>query len=115
MISYLVAPGIPNKILKLATGSRIEFISTQIAHYFGLELKDLKSPCRKRELTEARQIAMHICYKRTGMTLKSIGDFFGGRDHSTVIYAKETVSDLLDTDKLFKSKYLMVERLIDGY
>ena len=52
-----------------------------------------------RSLVVPRQIAMYITKELTNLSLKSIGYHFGGRDHSTVIHAIQTVSDLMASDK----------------
>ncbi|MEL6413198.1 MAG: helix-turn-helix domain-containing protein, partial [Bacteroidota bacterium] len=57
---------------------------------------------RKREVVLARQTAMYLSKKYTNHSLKSIGDYFGGRDHSTVIHALQTINDLLDTNPPFR-------------
>jgi chromosomal replication initiator protein len=62
----------------------------------------LKSKTRKREIVQARQISMYFSKQLTKSSLKNIGMHFGGRDHSTVIHACQTVNDLMDTDKKFK-------------
>jgi chromosomal replication initiator protein len=62
----------------------------------------VNSPTRKREVVQARQISMYLSKSMTKSSLKSIGAYHGGRDHSTVIYACQTVNDLMGTDKKFK-------------
>lgn len=80
----------------------IDSISKTVADYYNLSLDLLKSKTRKREIVQARQIAMFFSKQMTNSPLKKIGMNFGGRDHSTVIHACNTVNDLLDTDKRFK-------------
>ena len=63
----------------------------------------MKSKTRKREVVVARQVAMHFAKEYTDLSLKSIGYHFGKRDHSTVIHALSTVSDMMDTDRRFLS------------
>lgn len=75
-----------------------------------VNLSVIKSTSRKREFVEARQLAMYLIHKHMICSLKSIGNHFGGRDHSTVIYAINTVNDLLDTDAKFKLKVDQVEK-----
>src|SRR3546814_18496658 len=75
----------------------------RVSDYFEIPVKSVKSKSRKREIVQARQISMYLAKSHTKASLKSIGQFFGGRDHSTVIYACQTVDDLIDTDKKFKS------------
>lgn len=81
----------------------IEYIQKLVCDYFEVPLEMVKSKTRKREIVQARQISMYLAKSYTKTSLKSIGAFFGGRDHSTVIYACQTVVDLIETDKKFKS------------
>ncbi len=80
----------------------IDSITATVADYFKLKPEQLKEKSRKREIVQARQIAMYFAKESTKSSLKTIGLYFGGRDHSTVIHAITTVNDLCDTDKHFK-------------
>ena len=80
----------------------MEYIQSLVCEYFEVPIDMVKSKTRKREIVQARQISMYLAKLHTKTSLKSIGAFFGGRDHSTVIYACQTVDDLIDTDKKFK-------------
>lgn len=80
----------------------IESIEKLVCEYFEVPVDMVRSKTRKREIVQARQISMYLAKSYTKASLKSIGNFFGGRDHSTVIYACQTVGDLIDTDKTFK-------------
>ena len=57
---------------------------------------------RKREIVQARQITMYLAKAFTKNSLKTIGEHFGGRDHTTVIHSCQTVKDLMDTDTVFR-------------
>jgi chromosomal replication initiator protein len=81
----------------------IEYIQKIVSEYFELPSDMLKSKSRKRELVQARQISMYLAKSYTKASLKAIGSHFGGRDHSTVIYACQTVDDLMETDKKFRA------------
>ena len=81
----------------------MEYIQKLVCEYFQVPVEMVKSKTRKREIVQARQISMYLSKSHTKTSLKSIGAFFGGRDHSTVIYACQTVEDLIDTDKKFKA------------
>lgn len=81
----------------------MEYIQSLVCEYFEVPVEMVKSKTRKREIVQARQISMYLAKLHTKTSLKSIGAFFGGRDHSTVIYACQTVDDLIDTDKKFKA------------
>jgi chromosomal replication initiator protein len=80
----------------------MDYIQKLVCEYFEVPIEMVKSQTRKREIVQARQISMYLSKSHTKTSLKSIGAFFGGRDHSTVIYACQTVEDLIDTDKKFK-------------
>ncbi|MBI1221294.1 MAG: chromosomal replication initiator protein DnaA [Bacteroidetes bacterium] len=80
----------------------IEYIQKLVCDYFGISIEMVKSKTRKREIVQARQISMYFAKDLTKSSLKTIGMHFGGRDHSTVIHACQTVNDLMETDKKFK-------------
>lgn len=63
-----------------------------------------KDRCRKREEVEARQIAMWWRKNNTKKSLAAIGLIYGGRDHSTVLYAARTIKNLIETNREFRSK-----------
>ncbi len=73
----------------------IDTIQKTVSEYFGLTVDSLKAKTRKKEIVTARQIAMYFAKEYTGFSLKSIGYHFGGRDHSTVIHAIQTVNDFM--------------------
>jgi chromosomal replication initiator protein len=81
----------------------IDFIQKTVSEYFDVALDDLKAKTRKKEIVIARQTAMYFAKEYTNHSLKSIGYHFGGRDHSTVIHAVQSVNDMIDTDTKFKS------------
>ena len=60
----------------------------------------------------ARQLSMYLAKHHTNSSLKAIGDNFGGRDHSTVIYSCKTVEDLIDTDPLVKDALTELEKKV---
>ncbi len=70
-------------------------IASCTADYFKLPVDDLYSPSRAQAIAHARQIAMYLCRELTEMTLPQIGKFFGGRDHTTVMYANKKISTLM--------------------
>jgi len=76
----------------------IEDIQKIVCEYFSLPDDLLRAKTRKKEIALARQIAMYIAKKATNCSLKTIGLHFGGRDHTTVIHAIETVKHLMKTD-----------------
>ncbi|WP_374755606.1 chromosomal replication initiator protein DnaA [Arcticibacterium luteifluviistationis] len=77
----------------------IDTIIGVVTEHFQVRIADLKSKSRLRSIVIPRQVAMYLAKEMTNLSLKSIGYHFGGRDHSTVIHAIQTVNDLMDTDK----------------
>lgn len=73
----------------------IDALQEAVAEYFDITVADLKAKSRKRELVYPRQIAMYLAKEKTDLSLKSIGYHFGGRDHTTVIHAVQTISELI--------------------
>ncbi|QIX28515.1 chromosomal replication initiator protein DnaA [Nocardioides sp. JQ2195] len=70
-------------------------IIAQTAAYFGVSIEDLTGPSRSRHLVTGRQIAMYLCRELTSLSLPKIGAQFGGRDHTTVMYADRKINQLL--------------------
>jgi chromosomal replication initiator protein len=81
----------------------IDYIQKFVSDYFNVTVESLKAKTRKREIVVARQVAMYFAKEYTNLSLKSIGYHFGNRDHSTVIHALTSVSDLMDTDRKFNA------------
>ncbi|MFA4991355.1 MAG: chromosomal replication initiator protein DnaA [Candidatus Omnitrophota bacterium] len=70
----------------------VELIQKKVADYFDMKASDMKTKKRNRQIAYPRQIAMYLARELTNLTLPEIGDFFGGRDHSTVIHACDKVN-----------------------
>ena len=70
-------------------------IITATAEYFKLTVDDLYGSSRSQAVATARQIAMYLCRERTSLSLPKIGQLFGNRDHTTVMYAYKKISDLM--------------------
>jgi len=103
------------KVLKsfIKTSSReltIENIQTMVCEYLNVPYDKLLEKTRKREIVQARQITMYLAKMFTKNSLKTIGDHFGGRDHTTVIHSCQTVRDLMDTDPGFKDSVLTLQQ-----
>jgi chromosomal replication initiator protein len=91
-----------NFVKNISMEISIESIQALVCEYFKIQQEALKSKSRKREIVQARQISMYFAKKLTKNSLKTIGEFFGGRDHSTVIHSCQTVEDLMETDRSFR-------------
>jgi len=73
----------------------IDEITRLVTEHFGVKLSELQSKRRTNAVAYPRQIAMFLARKITRHSLEEIGGFFGGRDHSTVVYAVEKISKLV--------------------
>jgi len=78
-----------NRVRKEIT---VSLIQQKTAHYFRIDLSLMKARKKTAQVALARQIAMYLSRKFTSLSLKDIGEEFGGRDHSTVIHACELIS-----------------------
>lgn len=90
----------------------VDYIQKVVCDYFNLPIELLKSKTRKREVVQARQIAMFFSKQHTKLSLASIGAQCGGKDHATVLHACKTVNNLIETDKRFKGYITDLEKKI---
>ena len=91
----------------------IDQIQRLVCEYFGIPEDLVRAKTRKREVVQARQIAMYFCKRLTQHSLKTIGLHFGGRDHSTVIHANQSVENQMDTDPKFVDMIGEISNKID--
>lgn len=80
----------------------IDYIQKVVSDYFNIPIDLINSKTRKREIVQARQIAMFFSKKYTKSSLATIGIHCGNKDHATVLHACRTVNNLIDTDKQFR-------------
>jgi chromosomal replication initiator protein len=73
-----------------------------VVETFKISIEDLKGNSRRREISQARQIAMYLMRQHTDLSLPKIGEVFGGKDHTTVMYSCEKVSQLKISDPNMK-------------
>ncbi len=90
----------------------IDTIQRMVCEYFDVPYDKLLQKTRKREIVQARQITMYLAKVFTKNSLKTIGEHFGGRDHTTVIHSCQTVKDLMDTDTHFRESVLDLQQKV---
>jgi chromosomal replication initiator protein len=90
----------------------IDTIQRMVCDYFEVPYDKLLQKTRKREIVQARQITMYLAKAFTKNSLKTIGEHFGGRDHTTVIHSCQTVKDLMDTDGVFRDNVLELQQKV---
>jgi len=76
----------------------VDTVLERVSRHYGVSVEDLKSHQRARSLATARQVAMYLSRTIADASFPSIADKFGGRDHSTVMYAVRTVERRRDAD-----------------
>jgi chromosomal replication initiator protein len=95
-----------NRVLRMD-----DVISVVITH-FSVRLADLQSKSRTKSIVYPRQVAMYLARKLTDLSLEEIGGYFGGRDHSTAVYAIEKMDQRRRVDGDFSSLLADLERRV---
>ena len=86
-----------------------------VAQVFALEVRDLQGSSRKRTVSRARQMAMYLLRQHTSLSLDKIGQRFGGKNHTTVLYAVRCISKELDNDLETARKLAKARRLLGAW
>lgn len=87
-----------------------EEIACHVGQHYSYTVNDLVSKGRNKHLSLARQITMFLIKKLTNKSLRDIGEFFGGRDHSTVMHAIERIESSIDSDGSLREVVERIER-----
>ena len=103
---------VKNFVTEINKEITVDFIQKLVADHFDIQPEKLQGKTRKRSIVIARQLSMYLAKNLTDKSLKSIGENFGGRDHSTVIYSCRTVQDLMETNAIFKDTVTELEKKI---
>ncbi len=88
----------------------MDIIVKEICSYYSITLEDIKSNRRMKQISYPRQIAMYLCRELTDNSLPVIGDFLGGRDHSTIIHGHDKIKKDMDNNINVQKE---IERFID--
>jgi chromosomal replication initiator protein len=76
----------------------VSTIQSEVCRYYGVSMVELKGHKRTKRLVVPRQVAMYLCRELTDASLPAIGRGFGGRDHSTVIYAVQKIKEQVSSE-----------------
>ena len=107
-IAYISISGLPMTVENIAPilNPPVERISTSpeiilkvVAQELKISLEDLQGSSRRREISTARQIGMYLMRQHTDLSLPRIGEEFGGKDHTTVMYSCEKIAKQIDKDR----------------
>lgn len=88
----------------------IDYIQKVVCNYFNIPVDQIQTKTRKREIVQARQVAMFFSKNMTKSSLATIGAQIGGKDHATVLHACKTVNNLIETDKRFRLQIDEIEK-----
>lgn len=89
-----------------------EIILNIVADALNVSIEDLKGNSRRREISWARQIGMYLMRQLTNLSLPKIGEEFGGKDHTTVMYSCEKITQLKESDQsLIQTLHQLSDRI----
>jgi len=110
-----ISVDLAREVIKVVVGDvksplTIETIQRTVCDYFNIPEDLIRAKTRKQEIVNARQVAMYLAKELTNCSLKTIGLHFGGRDHSTVIHAYQSVEDQMRIDQKYQANVQQIRR-----
>ena len=90
----------------------VEHVLDCVCNNFHIEREEVRTTSRKRDVCQARQIAMYLAKRLTNSSVTEIGRTIGNRDHATVLHACKVVDDLMAVDKNYKQTVTLLEKQI---
>jgi chromosomal replication initiator protein len=106
-VAYISISGLPMTVENVAPALNppkepvevsAELVLSVVADFFSIDMVDLQGNSRRREISQARQIGMYLMRQHTSLSLPKIGEEFGGKDHTTVMYSCDKVTQLQAKD-----------------
>lgn len=105
-LQNIISPDKPREITP-------QLIIEVVSEHFGITVDQIMSKSRSNDVAKPRQVAMYLCKNMTDLSLDSIGQLLGGRDHSTVIHGINKVTDEISSDSAFKQTVETVRKKIN--
>ncbi|NER46780.1 MAG: chromosomal replication initiator protein DnaA [Symploca sp. SIO1B1] len=112
-VAHISISGLPMKVENIApilnppaqpAKALPEVILASVAEVFNVSVEDIKGSSRRREISLSRQISMYLMRQHTDLSLPRIGEEFGGKDHTTVMYSCDKITQLQKTDTALAQK-----------
>ena len=106
-VAYLSITGLPMTVENISpilnpqteiVEAKPDAVIVVVAEAFDVSVEDLKGSSRKREISFARQVGMYLIRQHTNLSLPKVGEVFGGKDHTTVLYSCDKIAQLRNTD-----------------
>ncbi len=106
-VAYLSITGLPMTVENISpvlnpqtetVEAKPDAVIVVVSEAFDVSVEDLKGSSRKREISFARQIGMYLIRQHTNLSLPKVGEVFGGKDHTTVLYSCDKIAQLRNTD-----------------
>lgn len=91
----------------------IEDVVKIVCDYYNITSEQIKSPTRKRETVQKRQVAMSFCIEYKIACLRIVGEEIGGKDHATALHAVKVVKDLIETQREFRNQIAEIRSKIN--
>ena len=110
----IIKEALADLIAQVERSTTMTQIQKSVTDYYHIKLADMLSPSKSRSFTKPRQMAMLLAKELTNKSLPEIGNEFGGRDHSTVIYAIQKVREQMRHDQKVYNDYRNLERMLLG-
>jgi len=109
-----LAKRVVGKVIKMEKKPiTLDKIQSVVSDFFKVDIKEIHSKSRKKEIVEARHVAMHLSKKYTNSSYSLIGNLIGKRDHASVLHADKTIRDRMEIDRTFKATITKIEGLLN--